>query len=199
VGRHSLPLAEGTKRSPHATAYQPSPSQKARRRPMPTPIRRANARKSAVRARIEHVFAEQKDRIGLFIRTIGLARENHDRARQPRLQHEALHLVGENGNGDIAGTAGSLQTPSTRCSPTTRKNPDPSAHHPSACTQGKSRRSNCDLALFWGAERHAEVIRITRRGQDRMGLGSERALNRNSRDYSPTLASLRSVAMSRIR
>ena len=45
-------------------------------RPMPTPIRRANGRKSAVRSRIEHVFAEQKDRMGLFIRTIGL-----DRAR----------------------------------------------------------------------------------------------------------------------
>ena len=45
-------------------------------RPMPTPIRRANGRKSTVRSRIEHVFAEQKDRMGLFIRTIGL-----DRAR----------------------------------------------------------------------------------------------------------------------
>jgi hypothetical protein len=33
-------------------------------------------RKSAVRSRIEHVFAEQKYRMGLFIRTIGL-----DRAR----------------------------------------------------------------------------------------------------------------------
>ena len=43
-------------------------------RPMPPPIRRANGRKSAVRARIEHVFAEQKDRMGLFIRTIGLGR-----------------------------------------------------------------------------------------------------------------------------
>jgi hypothetical protein len=40
---------------------------------MPTPIRRANGRKSAVRSRIEHVFAEQKDRMALFIRTIGLA------------------------------------------------------------------------------------------------------------------------------
>ncbi len=33
---------------------------------------RANARKSAVRARVEHVFAHQKDRMGLFARTIGL-------------------------------------------------------------------------------------------------------------------------------
>ena len=45
-----------------------------RRRPMPARTARANARKSAVRAHIEHVFAEQKARMGLFVRTIGLAR-----------------------------------------------------------------------------------------------------------------------------
>ena len=43
------------------------------RRPMPVRTARANARKSAVRAHIEHVFAEQKARMGLFVRTIGLA------------------------------------------------------------------------------------------------------------------------------
>ena len=43
-------------------------------RPMPERTARANATKSAVRAHIEHVFAEQKARIGLFVRTIGLAR-----------------------------------------------------------------------------------------------------------------------------
>lgn len=43
-------------------------------RPMLEKTRRANGRKSAVRAYVEHVFAEQKDRMGLFIRTIGLAR-----------------------------------------------------------------------------------------------------------------------------
>jgi len=35
---------------------------------------RANAAKSAIRARIEHVFAHQKNRFGLFIRTIGIKR-----------------------------------------------------------------------------------------------------------------------------
>ena len=35
---------------------------------------RANAKKSTIRARVEHVFANQKQRFGLFIRTIGLAR-----------------------------------------------------------------------------------------------------------------------------
>lgn len=43
-------------------------------RPMPKRTSRANARKSSVRAHVEHVFAQQKDRMGLFVRTIGLAR-----------------------------------------------------------------------------------------------------------------------------
>jgi IS5 family transposase len=43
-------------------------------RPMAERTRRANARKSGVRSRIEHVFAEQKSRMGLFVRTIGIAR-----------------------------------------------------------------------------------------------------------------------------
>ena len=45
-------------------------------RPMPDVTRRANALKSKVRSRVEHVFAVQKDRMDLFIRTIGI-----DRAR----------------------------------------------------------------------------------------------------------------------
>lgn len=43
-------------------------------RPMPENMARANAAKSAIRARVEHVFAHQKNRYGLFIRTIGIAR-----------------------------------------------------------------------------------------------------------------------------
>ena len=38
--------------------------------PMPKASARANARKSAIRARVEHVFAHQKNRFGLFIRTL---------------------------------------------------------------------------------------------------------------------------------
>ena len=43
-------------------------------KPMSEATSRANGKKSAVRARVEHVFAHQKNRFGLFIRTIGLAR-----------------------------------------------------------------------------------------------------------------------------
>jgi len=42
--------------------------------PMPERTLRANAAKSAVRSRVEHVFAEQKHRMGLLVRTIGIAR-----------------------------------------------------------------------------------------------------------------------------
>ncbi|MEQ1956881.1 IS5/IS1182 family transposase, partial [Mesorhizobium sp. CN2-181] len=41
---------------------------------MPQLMARANAAKSSVRAAVEHVFAHQKNRFGLFIRTIGIAR-----------------------------------------------------------------------------------------------------------------------------
>ena len=36
--------------------------------------RRANGLKSKVRSRVEHVFAVQKNRVDLFIRTVGIAR-----------------------------------------------------------------------------------------------------------------------------
>ncbi|MGB0694874.1 MAG: transposase, partial [Rhodospirillaceae bacterium] len=47
---------------------------KPRGKPMPKNVAKANAKKSSIRAAVEHVFAHQKGRFGLFIRTIGLAR-----------------------------------------------------------------------------------------------------------------------------
>ena len=47
---------------------------KPRGKPMPERTAKANAAKSRVRARVEHVFAQQKDKMGLFIRTIGIKR-----------------------------------------------------------------------------------------------------------------------------
>ena len=43
-------------------------------KPMPKAMARANARKSSVRATVEHVFAHRKTRFGLFMRMIGIAR-----------------------------------------------------------------------------------------------------------------------------
>ena len=47
---------------------------KPRGKPMPKHMAKSNAKKSSVRAVVEHVFARQKGGVGLFIRTIGLAR-----------------------------------------------------------------------------------------------------------------------------
>ena len=47
---------------------------KPRGRPMPSHIARGNATRARVRAKVEHVFAEQKRRFGLVIRTVGVAR-----------------------------------------------------------------------------------------------------------------------------
>ena len=44
------------------------------RRALPDSLARANAKRSKVRAAVEHVFAHQKERMGLFVRTIGLKR-----------------------------------------------------------------------------------------------------------------------------
>jgi transposase, IS5 family len=41
---------------------------------LPETMRWANNAKSKIRARVEQVFAELKHRMGLFIRTIGIAR-----------------------------------------------------------------------------------------------------------------------------
>jgi transposase, IS5 family len=47
---------------------------KPRRRPMPPHIARGNATRARVRSRVEHVFAAEKRRMGLVVRTIGLLR-----------------------------------------------------------------------------------------------------------------------------
>ena len=41
---------------------------------MPDNLKQGNRTRSTIRARVEHVFAQQKERMGLLIRTIGLAR-----------------------------------------------------------------------------------------------------------------------------
>ncbi len=43
-------------------------------RPMSENVRRGNATKSKVRARVEHMFTHQKAVMGMFVPTIGLAR-----------------------------------------------------------------------------------------------------------------------------
>lgn len=47
---------------------------KPRNRPQPKHIERGNQRRASIRAHVEHVFAVQKDKMKLFIRTIGIER-----------------------------------------------------------------------------------------------------------------------------
>ena len=47
---------------------------KPRGRKMPAHIARGNATRARVRSRVEHVFAAQKCRLGLIIRTVGIVR-----------------------------------------------------------------------------------------------------------------------------
>ena len=53
---------------------QPYSAQEARGKPMPGHAARGNRTKSRTRAEVGHVFAEQKKRMWLFIRTIGIVR-----------------------------------------------------------------------------------------------------------------------------
>src|SRR5262245_40481740 len=57
-----------------ACCVRRSIAKKPKGKPMPRRTARANARKSAVRASVEHAFAHQKGPMGLFIRTIGIVR-----------------------------------------------------------------------------------------------------------------------------
>lgn len=41
---------------------------------MPVQTRRSNTGKSVIRSRVEHIFADQKSRMGLFVRTVGIKR-----------------------------------------------------------------------------------------------------------------------------
>jgi hypothetical protein len=74
VGRYRLPI-DGQRDVPDQEwLRQPHPSQEAERPRYARDDAAANNAKSKIRARVEHVFAEQKHRMRLFVRTIGIAR-----------------------------------------------------------------------------------------------------------------------------
>lgn len=47
---------------------------KSKNKPMSQPITQGNQTRSRIRAKVEHIFGEQKDRMNLFIRTIGFVK-----------------------------------------------------------------------------------------------------------------------------
>ena len=68
--RSAANLAALAKRGLTARLQRPKP----RGKPMPRHLRRGNATRGKVRAAVEHVFACQKQRLRLVVRTVGLAR-----------------------------------------------------------------------------------------------------------------------------
>ena len=72
-------------------------------KPLKAPHQRANAARSKVRAAVEPPFAEQKDRMGLFVRTC--PGDGEDRRRQYCLQHEAARVPGAKGGDGVTGRA----------------------------------------------------------------------------------------------
>ena len=61
-------------------------------KPMTKQVARANAKKSAVRAKVEHVFAAIKTRMGLSVRTIGMARA-HTKIGMANLAYNIARLI----------------------------------------------------------------------------------------------------------
>jgi hypothetical protein len=72
LGRQRLPLGgqQPARRRLVAQLQRPKP----RRKPMPPHLARGNANRARARVAIEHVFAAQKCRLGLIIRSAGVAR-----------------------------------------------------------------------------------------------------------------------------
>jgi IS5 family transposase len=68
--RSKANLAMMERRGFFAEVQRPKP----RGRPMPEHIKRGNATRARIRARVEHVFAAEKHRFKLIVRTVGLAR-----------------------------------------------------------------------------------------------------------------------------
>ena len=71
-------------------------------KPMPKPRQRANAARSREQPGVEQVFADQKHRMALFVRTIGIARARQNRPRQHRLQHAPASFLGDGGRDSMS-------------------------------------------------------------------------------------------------
>jgi hypothetical protein len=120
-------------------------------RPMPERTARANAKKSAVRAHIEHVFAEQKARMRLFVRTIGLARAT--------TKIGLANLVYNNAPPALAGTPAGPRL--TIQQPTRKRRPPPTettrhrrADRPDVPRHGRRRRCPASGGSAGGGDRH---------------------------------------------
>jgi hypothetical protein len=75
LGRYRLPLGEERRAYDQERLAQPDPSQEAEGQADARGHRKSQRQEvQGLRAFVEHVFARQKGPMGMFIRTIGLAR-----------------------------------------------------------------------------------------------------------------------------
>jgi hypothetical protein len=74
VGRYRLPPGRQSGRPRQTGAGPHLQRPKPRGKSMPAHVRRGNATRGKVRAAVEHVFACQKQRLHLVVRTVGIAR-----------------------------------------------------------------------------------------------------------------------------
>jgi hypothetical protein len=86
---------------------------KPRGRNMPARIARGNATRARVRSRIEHVFAVQKCRLGLLVRTVGIVRS----CVKIGLANLAYNLPGRPGSMDESCRRDAQQMPGSRKTP----------------------------------------------------------------------------------
>ena len=93
-------------------------------RPMSEVTSRANGRRSKIRAFVEHVFAQQKSRMGLFVRTIGIARAR-TKIGMANLAYNLTRSFGARGelrlhDGTSGGNAAAMPKSATSISPNDR-------------------------------------------------------------------------------
>lgn len=64
-------------------------------KPMSAPVCQGNRKKSTIKAKVEHVFAVQKEQMGLFIRTRDTAGNRKNFTGQYSVQYETTHFLGK--------------------------------------------------------------------------------------------------------
>ena len=112
------------------------------RRPMPETTRRANALKSKVRSGVEHVFAVQKDKMDLFIRTVGIARA------KTKIGMANLVYNFRNSSTSTASPSSDVPRERQRHSPTTKGQPCADAKSAGASDRDQSPTLSAKIALI---------------------------------------------------
>lgn len=97
-------------------------------RPMSEAMSRANGRRSKIRAFVEHVFAQQKSRMRLFVRTIGIARAR-TKIGMANLAYNLTRFVWHQGRTALASRAKAAETAALKPKSAIHVSPSSSQRH----------------------------------------------------------------------